>query len=126
MALAKDLKTLAEYAAQAPRYDGPVTTNFWLGTVIEVHILGTYAVVEYDSKRPANADKHWKSERLFAGFFKSDAPSGRVRDANGWQSVSQSWQSLEAAIVGTIAFKALGPNTQAGHLFMKMIAPEEQ
>lgn len=104
-----------------PSLVGPVVpVNWWLGFVVAVHVIGRYALVEYDSSKPGNAEKDWTSERLFSAFVAD--PASKRADANGWSYIGHSFHSLEAGLVGVIAYVADGANSQAGHFFMKMIA----
>lgn len=115
---------LSETVVITTRHErGPVTSACdWLGTVLAVHRIGPYALVEYQSSRPGNAEPGWQSERRFSGFVID--PSSKRKDANGWTNTSRSSASLEAGIVDCIAYAADGCNTQASRFFMKMIAEE--
>ena len=94
--------------------------RFPWGDIVDVHVVGPYALLEYDSSKPGNAEPDWKSERLFSGYLhRPDSPRA---DARGWMDMGQSFHSLEAGLVGCIAYAAEGPNAQAAHYFMKMIA----
>lgn len=125
--LQKDMRTLADMAANAPKYDGPDVSHFWGGYVQDVFILGEYAIVQYMPKKASNAPKDWKPTPMFTGYVRETPQRRNISyDKNGWKSTNHSFDSLEAATVHTFAYKVLGPNTQAGYLFMKMIAPEPE
>lgn len=104
---------------------GPVQSQVeWLGVPLAVHVLGPYAVIEYQSSRPGNAPPDWKTERRFSGFVIE--PGSKRTDANGWTSTSRSSATLESAIVDCIAYAAEGCNAQATRYFMRMIGHAEK
>jgi hypothetical protein len=79
----------------------------WLGTVIAVHSIGEYDFVEYLSKPASNATD--KTRRIaFSTYI-------------GGERTSRSYSSLDEALVGVIARKYDGLNTQADRLFMRGI-----
>lgn len=96
--------------------------RFPWGTIVDVHVVGTYALIEYDSSRPSNADDDWQSERRFSGYVHN--PESRRADARGWMDIGQSFSSFDAGLVGLVAYVHEGPNSQAARYFMKMIADE--
>jgi hypothetical protein len=83
----------------------------WLGALNKVHNVGDYQFVEYKEK-DINSKKI--SDRLlYTSYY------------NG-ESLSRSYDSLEACMVGTIAIVKEGPNSHAGEYFMKMINVEKK
>ena len=84
--------------------------RFPWGRIIDWHKLGEYDIAEYhpyDEK--SNRDLFLNRERVaFHGWIDG-------RDA------SSSWDTLERAIVGLIAIKRDGVNSQAGELFARMV-----
>lgn len=84
--------------------------RFPWGRIIEWHNLGEYDIAEYHpyDEKP-NRDLFLNRERVaFHGWING-------RDA------MHGWDTLERAIVGLIAIKHEGPNTQAGELFARMV-----
>lgn len=100
---------------------GPKPQRFPWGLIVDVHVVGPYALLEYDSSKPGNAEPGWKSERMFSGYVHE--PENKRADARGWRDIGQSFHSLDAALVGCIAYRAEGPNAQAASYFMRMIRP---
>lgn len=96
--------------------------RFPWGAIIDVHVIGRYALIEYDSAKPGNARPDWTSERLFSGYLHN--PESKRADSRGWMDIGSSFHSLEAGLVGCIAYASEGPNGQAARYFMKMIAAD--
>jgi hypothetical protein len=84
--------------------EGP---NFWLGPITRTHRLGRYQLLEYKEKPAINSDRIGGTT-YFTGYI----------DGRGTR---QSSSTLEGAIAHCIAYNQLGPNTQAGTLFMVMV-----
>jgi hypothetical protein len=80
--------------------------HFPWGKIVHVHTIGDYTIVEY-------SDKLNPSRILFHPFVSTD-------------DLNRSVQSLDAALIVAIAFKAEGGdrNSQAAHYFAKMIGLE--
>lgn len=97
---------------------GPLPKGFPWGRIVDVHVVGTYALIEYQSKRPGNAEPDWKSQRMFSGYLHK--PESKRADVRGWMDIGQSFHSLEAGLVGCIAWAA--GHGDAVRYFMKMIA----
>lgn len=80
------------------------------GPIDAIHCVGPYAIVEYREDRstftPASS---WQNHgrTLFAPYL-----DGR--------SVSESFLSLDSALVGAVAYRREGPNSQAAHYFDRM------
>lgn len=104
----------------AEQRKGPLPKGFPWGRIQDVHVVGTYALIEYKSTRPGNAEPGWTSELMFAAYV--HRPSSKRSDTRGWTDIGQSFHSLEAGLVGCIAWAA--GHGGAVHYFMKMIAPE--
>ena len=86
----------------------------WLGEFVEFHTLGEYSIVEYkptkyDGISPA-IPKQYDTESLFHPFI------------NGTDT-NTSYETLEKAIIGAIAYKYDGGNTRADEYFFKSITP---
>jgi len=86
----------------------------WLGQFVDFHTLGEYSIVEY---KPTTFDgcspkipKQYEKESNFHPYI------------NG-QDTNTSYNSIEEAIVGAIAYKYDGGNTRAHEYFMKSIKP---
>ena len=79
----------------------------WLGTIIAIHSIGEYDFVEYLSTPASNnADK---TRRIaFSSYI-------------GGERTCRSYSSLDEALVGVIARKYDGINTQADRFFMRGI-----
>ena len=72
--------------------------NFPWGKVIKVHDIGPYVLVEYVQQGITNSPTN--GEIFFAGYIHCE-------------SVSQSWCSLEEALIGLIVLAKIGPNASA-------------
>ena len=85
---------------------------FTWGEVIAIHAIGEYSIVEYHP---------WKdtSSRVEVGA-PSDEISFHIWIGN--RDCCRSFSTLESAIVGAIAYKFDGPNTQADRFFIKAIS----
>jgi hypothetical protein len=86
----------------------------WLGKFVASHELGEYFIVEYkptayDGCSP-KVPKRYEDESNFHPFI------------NG-KDTNTSYVSIEAAIVGAIAYKYDGGNTRADQYFLKAIKP---
>lgn len=107
----------------AEQKKGPAPDRrFPWGRIVDVHVVGTYALIEYMSSKPGNAEPGWKSERRFSGYLHK--PESTRADARGWMDIGQSFPSMEAGLAGVIAYAFDGCNSQAARYFMKMIAPD--
>ena len=88
---------------------------FTWGEIIGFYELGCYTIASYHP---------WKYEgvQVFVGN-----PSDEI-EYHAWidgKDTSRGYSSLESAIVGTIAYKHDGNNSQAGEFFMRMIGAKE-
>lgn len=108
----------------ADQKKGPKPDRFPWGRILDVHVIGRYAMIEYQSARPGNAQRGWKSERMFSGYLHQ--PESKRADSRGWMDIGQSFHSMDAALVGLVAYAAEGGNSQAARFFMKMIAPDAE
>lgn len=89
--------------------------EFTWGYLLAIHEIGEYYIVEY---HPWEVSEHRvlvgsanENETLYSGYF------------NG-RSIGQSFESLDAALAGCIAYKHEGANHRADLYFMKMLAKE--
>lgn len=84
--------------------------NFWLGQVVKVHTVGPYAAVEYLERvaQGGTLTKEIGTTHAFLSYVDNE-------------STNHIYHSLEAAIVGAIAYKFDGPNSQATTYFCKMV-----
>jgi len=90
--------------------------SFWLGRIVKWHKLGEYDIAEYHPRAMdgARISKVIDTDTTnFAGYIDG-------RDA------SHSWSTLEQAIVGLIAIRRDGPNSQAGTFFCRMVRIEQE
>lgn len=98
--------------------DGKDWKNYTWGVVTEVFKIGDYGIVKYIS----NYDKEDVNKVRFHPFiWTTDESIKYHNDAPYWRDTSTSYYSLESAIVGAIAYKFDGANSQAGGFFDKMI-----
>lgn len=96
-------RALTAFGGPAPDLSLPDGESFSWGHVHAVHRIGEYTIVEY---------KHRHSGEIAFHVYV------------GNKDTSTSFESLDAALVGAIAYKAEGPNSQAAWYFMKMIRSE--
>jgi hypothetical protein len=91
--------------------EGP---KFWLGPIVAAHHIGEYSFIEYEATDFTSGPNYGKRDgsHHFGGFI------------NG-HNVSRNWHSLDAALVGIVAFKRDGGNSQAGRLFMRATEPDD-
>lgn len=88
--------------------------NFWLGPIVKVHRIGEYQLVEYKDKE-----------------FRNCVATGKLSGTRSYsiyineESTSHSASSLDAALADAMTLKHLGPNSQAGYFFMKMLKTEQ-
>lgn len=85
---------------------------FAWGDIVKIHAIGEYSVAEFHP---------WevKSSGVLTGCAAIDETQyyGWIGD----HAAHQSWASMDAAIVGCIAYKHEGINHRAGGYFMRMI-----
>ncbi|KKL75033.1 hypothetical protein LCGC14_2058890 [marine sediment metagenome] len=87
--------------------------DFTWGLVIDIHEVGEYAVVE---------SHPWKVEGGIGSTGEVDFDKRRYHYYTDGKDCSRSTDSLDGALVGCIAFKREGLNSQAAQYFMKMVA----
>lgn len=80
----------------------------WLGTIVQTHCIGDFQFVEYICNIGSDIGKHHFSACI------------------NFEKTSRSYYSLESAMIGTIAYKYDGANSQAGGYFEKMIGLSEK
>lgn len=73
--------------------------KFTWGEVIKIHEVGDYSIVEY---------RRDNGEICFHGYV-------------GKTDTNMSWNTLDQALAGCIAYKYEGPNHRAGNYFITMI-----
>lgn len=85
---------------------------FTWGEIVTLHKIGPYTIAEY---------KCWQRvDCLIKRGIVSDKTLFHI-----WidgRDCGQSWPTLDSAIVAAIAYRAEGPNSQAAHYFMRMVA----
>lgn len=77
--------------------------KFPWGRVVQVHKIGDIAIIEAISDTSG-----MEGETQFHGWV-------------GDKNTCHAYSDLDAAIVGTIAYKYQGPNSQAGMFFCRMV-----
>ena len=86
--------------------------EFTWGYLLAIHEIGEYSIVEYHP---------WENRGLVGCVNQTEKRySGYL---NG-RSIGQSFESLDAALAGCIAYKHEGANHRADLYFMKMLAKE--
>lgn len=93
-------------------------TYVW-GEILEVFRIGDYGIVKYLVKHNPQVEE----EIHFHPFIWTTDPESIKWHGNSafWRDTSTSYLSLESAIVGAIAYKFDGANSQASYFFDKMI-----
>lgn len=81
------------------------------GKLVKIHEIGEYKVVEYFSYK-------YENNHRTDGYEETASFHPYIND----QDTNNSYESLDAALVGVIAYKQDGPNSQAARFFMKMIS----
>lgn len=90
--------------------------HYTWGEVIEVHTIGQYSFVEYHP---------WETR---GSIILSGQPNYGARAFGAYidgRSISRSYDSLDAALVGVVGYRHDGTNSQAAGYFMKMIGAEK-
>lgn len=90
---------------------GPDGQKFPWGPVDRVHEVGPYQIVEYRrdmSTYGLGSDFSEHGQVMFHPYLDG-------------KDTSQSFDSLDAALVGAIAYRHEGPNGAAGYYFMRML-----
>ena len=80
--------------------------DFSWGEVIKVHTVGEYLIFEFIDGYELK--EHGKKEISFHAFI-------------NYQNVSRSYNSLDSCLVGTLAYKYDGANSQADKFFSRMV-----
>jgi hypothetical protein len=83
---------------------------FLWGAIIQVHTVGPYAIIEYLEKVPVNRDD--KTRRV---MFHIEVEG---KDAH------RSYETLDAALAGAIAYRHEGPNGRAAEYFLRGIGAQ--
>lgn len=76
---------------------------FAWGPISTIYEVGPYTIAKYTSNKGGTFFHTWVDE----------------------EDTQQSYESLDAALVGAIAYRHEGPNSQAAGYFMRMIGQEE-
>lgn len=99
--------------------EGKEWSNYTWGQVQEIFRIGDYGIVKYIS----DYDKDEEDKIRFHPFIWTTDPELTKWHDNEpfWSDTSTSYYSLESAIVGAIARKFDGANSQAAGFFDKMI-----
>lgn len=92
------MKTAAQYAIDQGQ-------GYTWGPIIQVHQIGPYVILEYTPRVTGSA-------RYEGVSFHAFVDGG---DTN------HSFNTLDAALAGAMAYRAEGPNSRAGQYFMNMI-----
>ena len=102
--------TLKKLAGPRGAPDG---SRFPWGPIVKIHEVGPYQIVEYLDDRSSypRTQQEGHGRTMYQPWV------------NG-RSTSTSWPSLDAALVGAIAYQAEGPNGQAAYYFLRMIGAE--
>lgn len=104
----------AWYRQRSEHGDRGAQPNFTWGKVVAIHEVGEYQIVEYVPNQSSNVSDADYAERLakhptsFHPYIKGD-------------DTSRSYHSLDEALVGVIAYRHDGLNSQAAGYFGKMI-----
>jgi len=88
-----------------------ITEKFVWGPVVEVHEIGEYAFIEYHPQIFTNGSgtgEYDYDTTMFSAYI------------NGG-SIGRSYETLDKALIGVIAYKEDGPNTRADGYFYSMI-----
>ena len=99
-----DLNKLKTYAIGDDRYTWGLPVNFFE--------IKEYAILAYHP---------WES---INGNIRVGVPDKHKIQYHGWVddvNTNQSWNTLDEAIAGCMAYKYEGPNHRAGYYFMKML-----
>ena len=94
-------KTFAEFAKDVA----------WLGEAVAVHTVGEYEIVEYHPRVSVDSQLVHEIDRKHYAF------SVYIRG----ERTGRSFDTLDAALVGAIAYEHEGPNHHADYYFMRMI-----
>lgn len=97
------------------RNSNPEYAPFTWGQIIKIQEIGEYSIVEFYP---------WVTDGC---TVKTGVPNFKKVCFHGWvneHDCSQSWESLDAAIAGVIAYKYEGCNHWADRYFMKMITSD--
>ena len=87
-----------------PEFTNEEYKMFWLGRVVAIHEIGEYKIVEYLDLECINGTINNKvtDEHMFHTLI------------NGW---SESYYTMDMALLGILCKKYRGPNTDAAMLF---------
>ena len=105
----RETSTILEHVIAKPEL-------FTWGEIVQIHEVGEYAVAEY---------LEWERDGI---TIKTGAPSEN-HSFFVWvdgRSTSHSYNSLDAALAGAIAYKYEGANHRADWYFMRSILPEKE
>ena len=100
--------------------DGKRWNDYTWGQVIEVFKIGNYGIVKYIS----SSEKEDVNKVRFHPFIWTNEYPEYHDNQYYWSDTNTSYYSLDSALVGVIARKYDGLNSQAGAYFCKMIGLE--
>jgi len=83
----------------------------WLGQAVAVHTVGDYEIVEYHPRIAVDSQLVNEIDREHFAY------SVYIRGT----STGRSFHTLDAALVGAIAYEYEGPNHRADYYFLRMI-----
>lgn len=89
----------------------PDGNPFPWGTIIETHVLGEHAIVEYVRDQPVFAH----------GEYVQPDGAHQFHPYLDGRDTCRSAETLEKAIVISLAYKYDGPNSQAASMFFRMV-----
>jgi hypothetical protein len=100
----------AKYPTNEEIVEGRGWSDYVWGIVIAVYMIGDYAIIKYISNYGET-----NNEILFHPLYLDDNYPDK------WRDPSTSYSTLERSLVGVIAHRYDGLNSQAYHFFCKMI-----
>lgn len=83
----------------------------WLGEAVRVHTVGDYEIVEYHPRIAVDSQLVNEIDREHFAY------SVYIRGTR----TGRSFHTLDAALVGAIAYEYEGPNHRADYYFLRMI-----
>ena len=84
----------------------------WLGDIVQVHTVGPYDIVEI-----LKTDNDAPCEGAYIRSYSTYVNGKRT---------SLGYNTLDSALAGCIAYRALGPNCSASHYFIRGIGLSEE
>jgi hypothetical protein len=87
-------------------------TGFTWGNIVKWYEIGPYVIAEFHP---------W----IYKNGCGTGIPHKTKKEFHGWikgKDTCNGWHTLEAAMVGIVAYKLEGCNSRAGEYFMRMVA----